>query len=338
MPTTFTGLSDEQVRYLRPIYDHFHRESSWPLLRNLQHALFKMDGRTSLSLAKLIDEVPRAIVLHEWSSDEVSLSALGIWAIAGPDVQELQDLMQLVQFAIDRYRDDPNGTVSSGDMLGRGLSAARVKRLYLLVRHEPLLLGGGHSNGDDWERSLSDEIWRLGDVRNVSDYFVESDRLPQSLAQSIGEAGGVPDWKDPLKRLWEIRVSEKQFGLRPTSRRQQLADWLTRNRPRFEVTAFYLWVQDEFSQAWLMSEEIPIRGDNTPGHGGVFELINGWTIEPQALARLKNGPLYSEGNLLVPTGDSRAWRFVEDHSVLITLSGWASGLLGATYLIWSLVF
>ena len=168
-------LPPDTLPYLMPVYEHFHRESSWPVLRRLQHALFQSGDRAVLK--HLVEAIPRHLLSHDPVSDELRLSARGILAIAGPDAQELLDLVALVRLAVSRYREDSEGALTSSDATTLGLSSARMSRAHLIARDEPYLWRGGRWNDSTWEMPLSDDIWEFDGVSTVDAYFATSERL-----------------------------------------------------------------------------------------------------------------------------------------------------------------
>jgi uncharacterized protein (TIGR02391 family) len=188
-----------------PVYEHFHRESSWPVLRRLQHALFQSGDRAALK--HLVEAIPRHLLSHDPVSGELRLSARGIRAIAGPDAQELLDLVALIQLAVSRYREDSEGTLTSSDAATLGLPSARLSRAHLIARDEPYLWRGGQWDDSTWEMRLSDDIWEFDGVSTVDAYFATTQRLRERHAAGV-QGMSIPGPSTAALRFAGMRDAE----------------------------------------------------------------------------------------------------------------------------------
>jgi len=199
--------------YLRPVYEHYHTESTWPPLRHLQQSLFLAGDR--VNLRELIEGAPRGLVFCDTSSSEVRLSARGIRAAVGPDVDELRDMVLLVQLAVQLHRVHPDSVLTNDHAQEAGLSPERSRRAHMLLRDEPYLWGGGGWSDTEWSANVSEDIWAFSEVQTIDDYFETSDRMRENRSAAARSLSFVDSLANPARVPREPERATALQGLHP---------------------------------------------------------------------------------------------------------------------------
>ncbi len=161
---------------LRLVLEHVYEFVDWPQLKDLHRRIYR-DLRADFDVRKVAARLAPSSWAHSWTLQEtLSLPASAFREL--PEAAALLDaLVQLVRYAVDRYR----ASTGEVEVTEREVAAAlnikdpELRLLPLVAWREPFITKGQRRGDEGWVLEISDEIVRLDGVADVEGYLAVQD-------------------------------------------------------------------------------------------------------------------------------------------------------------------
>ena len=333
-------LSQEQLRFMSLIFDHFSRTGEWPIVAHLQRDLARKGDRFDLAGVN----IPSELGFRDAGIRTAGLTIRGAFEIA-PASQEVADFAIAMRVCCELYLNEDKPKLTSTALREQfGMDELRLKKLHTLLQTDPFLTAGGGSSGEsNWDLIVWDERchYFVG-AETTADYVATADRLRGAGGPVVGQ--GMSSAFAPLNQQLEERVraanailgratwernEETQDAPIPDELRHPLADAdvdvaavAAHLHPRIRDACYQLVVHDHYPSA-VLKASIALRDllrEKSGLIGPDFDDLAGQALSPKSPRLVvtdvtsDTGRSLQRGTMLLAQGVFAAMRNVVAHN------------------------
>jgi hypothetical protein len=203
--TTAGAPAAEQQHVLQTFYAPFAATGESPRCQYVDKAL----DAIGVDLAAALTQMPPGLLVPDprWPghflqpADELALTVRGLAAVGTDAAADVDLFLRFLRLVVERERafqpTSPTATdelaITSADVQRElGVGELEIRKLWTLIRVEPLL-GSGGGDPHQWRYEITSDIRRYRDVRSVADYLARRPgptRMPLEAAAANSARAG----------------------------------------------------------------------------------------------------------------------------------------------------